>query len=204
MSTSDEQTKAIQSRHKETLVMAGAGAGKTRTLVGRVKWMLDSGIDPKSIVVITFTRKAAKEVADRLGDARVKVGTFHSICLDMISENRRVLVLSEEMADGIVEQNNKTLKKPVSRKLIDAYRYSLALGNQSVSGEIKKAAELYIGRLQHENAVDYLGMLIEGIEIAQIYEGTNGIQALDFAGRKLFAEGGAAIQQILQEMDGIS
>jgi len=42
---------------------------------------------------------------------------------------------------------------------------------------------------------------VRDVRIAQIYEGTNGIQALDFAGRKLFADGGAAIQQILKEIE---
>jgi len=163
----EEQLEAVQSEHQETVVVAGAGAGKTKTLVGRVKHMIEKGIDPSTIIVITFSKKAAAEVAERLGDDRVKVGTFHSICLDLITERRKAFFLTDEMADEIVAKNNKTLKKPVTRKTIDAYRTALALGKPGVTGDIKKAAELYIGRLKHEKAVDYLGMLIEGLEIAR-------------------------------------
>jgi DNA helicase-2/ATP-dependent DNA helicase PcrA len=67
------------------LVIAGAGSGKTRTLVYRVARMIESGISPESILLLTFTRKAAHEMLQRVGlligsrNERVKGGTFHSV-----------------------------------------------------------------------------------------------------------------------------
>jgi DNA helicase-2/ATP-dependent DNA helicase PcrA len=67
------------------LVIAGAGSGKTRTLVYRVARMIESGIHPESILLLTFTRKAAQEMLQRVGlligarSDRVNGGTFHSV-----------------------------------------------------------------------------------------------------------------------------
>ena len=67
------------------LVIAGAGSGKTRTLVYRVARLIESGIAPESILLLTFTRKAAQEMLSRAGlligarSERVSGGTFHSV-----------------------------------------------------------------------------------------------------------------------------
>ena len=69
-----------------TLVVAGAGTGKTRTLVYRVAYLVESGVAPERIVLLTFTRRAAREMLTRaatLLDGRcegVEGGTFHSLC----------------------------------------------------------------------------------------------------------------------------
>jgi DNA helicase II / ATP-dependent DNA helicase PcrA len=66
------------------LVLAGAGSGKTRTLVFRVARMIEEGIDPGSILLLTFTRRSAEEMLERAGTLlagecdRVVGGTFHS------------------------------------------------------------------------------------------------------------------------------
>jgi DNA helicase II / ATP-dependent DNA helicase PcrA len=66
-------------------VIAGAGSGKTRTLVYRVAYLIDSGIDPSNILLLTFTRKSAQEMLERAGELigarsqRVCGGTFHSV-----------------------------------------------------------------------------------------------------------------------------
>jgi len=67
------------------LVLAGAGSGKTRTVTYRVAYLVDQGVDPNQILLLTFTNKAAREMLDRVGllvggDARgIWGGTFHSI-----------------------------------------------------------------------------------------------------------------------------
>ena len=71
--------------HGPVLVIAGAGSGKTRTLVYRVARLVEKGVDPESILLLTFTRKASQEMLERaasLSDARcrfVSGGTFHSL-----------------------------------------------------------------------------------------------------------------------------
>ncbi|MBW2001276.1 MAG: ATP-dependent helicase [Deltaproteobacteria bacterium] len=79
------QLSAVTAPEGPILVIAGAGSGKTRTLVYRVAWLIEKGIPPEEILLLTFTRKAAKEMLARaaeLSDRRCKDvsgGTFHSL-----------------------------------------------------------------------------------------------------------------------------
>jgi len=80
-----QQLAAVTAGDGPALVIAGAGSGKTRTLVYRVAYLIDRGIDPASILLLTFTRKAAQEMLKRSGlligarSERVCGGTFHSV-----------------------------------------------------------------------------------------------------------------------------
>jgi len=79
------QLAAVTAIEGPILVIAGAGSGKTRTLVYRVARLIESGIPPESILLLTFTRKAAEEMLRRVGGLigfssdRVTGGTFHSV-----------------------------------------------------------------------------------------------------------------------------
>jgi len=79
------QLEAVTTREGPLLVIAGAGSGKTRTLVYRVARLVETGVAPESILLLTFTRKAAGEMLERaanLTDERcrfVSGGTFHSL-----------------------------------------------------------------------------------------------------------------------------
>src|SRR5512136_1848285 len=80
-----QQLAAVTAAPGPALVIAGAGAGKTRTLTYRVAYLLEQGIPPDRIILLTFTNKAAREmmrrVADLLGQELASLwgGTFHSI-----------------------------------------------------------------------------------------------------------------------------
>ncbi len=80
-----EQYAAVTSPPGPALVIAGAGSGKTRTLTYRVAWLLDQGVDPRSILLLTFTNKAAREMGERVRELVARdlgelwSGTFHSI-----------------------------------------------------------------------------------------------------------------------------
>lgn len=80
-----QQLAAVEVVEGPALVIAGAGSGKTRTLVYRVARLIDLGISPSSILLLTFTRKAAQEMLSRVGlliglrSQQVGGGTFHSM-----------------------------------------------------------------------------------------------------------------------------
>jgi len=80
-----EQLAAVTCESGPALVIAGAGSGKTRTLTYRVAWLLSKGVPPPSILLLTFTNKAAREMLERVVDLVPSAsegiwgGTFHSI-----------------------------------------------------------------------------------------------------------------------------
>lgn len=87
----DEQREAIDHLDGPCRVTAGAGSGKTSVLTKRIAKLLDRGISPKNILAITFTKKAAEEMKERLIDlvgqeqgSQVFLGTFHSFGVKMI------------------------------------------------------------------------------------------------------------------------
>lgn len=81
----EQQHAAVTAPPGQTLIIAGAGSGKTRTLTYRVAWLLDNGVLPEQILLLTFTNKAAREMLERVTalvpveTRRLWGGTFHSV-----------------------------------------------------------------------------------------------------------------------------
>jgi DNA helicase-2/ATP-dependent DNA helicase PcrA len=81
----EQQYAAVTAPPGPLLVIAGAGSGKTRTLTYRVAYLLENGVDPRNILLLTFTNKAARQMLDRVANllptdaSGLWGGTFHSI-----------------------------------------------------------------------------------------------------------------------------
>ena len=87
LTLNDQQRAAAEFDGGHALVLAGAGTGKTLTIVARAAHLIASGVDPGRVLLLTFTRRAAREMSHRLrgtvGDAAAALvtGTFHHFCL---------------------------------------------------------------------------------------------------------------------------
>lgn len=91
-----QQRKASEYAGRNLLVLAGAGTGKTRTIIARARYLLKQGVSPSRILILSFTRKSAKEIVDRLQSSlldrhdNLKGQTFHSWCMELIERNPQV------------------------------------------------------------------------------------------------------------------
>ena len=75
-----KQQDAVLSTEGPVMIVAGAGSGKTRVLTTRIKYLIEhKGISPESILAVTFTNKAAREMEQRIGARLPWIGTFHEI-----------------------------------------------------------------------------------------------------------------------------
>lgn len=104
----EQQRGAATFEGRNLLVLAGAGTGKTRTIIARSKYLLDKGVMPSRLLILSFTRKSAKEIVNRLQSSAKKDAqelrgqTFHSWCMGMIEQNPaifnfgKVTVIDEE------------------------------------------------------------------------------------------------------------
>lgn len=97
----EEQKKALLSQEGQYLVIAGAGSGKTRTIVYRTAWLIENGIPEEKILMVTFTRKASEEMKERLREIlkveelKTTVTTFHSFCARLIFKHKNIFAIEE-------------------------------------------------------------------------------------------------------------
>ena len=88
-----KQQECIENIEGRYLVLAGPGTGKTFTMIQRIKYMLEQGINPEKILCLTFSDAAANEVRTRLekelqkADTGVNVYTYHGFCNEIITDN---------------------------------------------------------------------------------------------------------------------
>lgn len=96
-----KQIKAVMTKRKSVLVLAGAGSGKSLTIIGRVKYLVhELNVNPKDILCISFTNDAVNNLKEDLKEKAVDVMTFHKLALKVI--RRKKEILTEDMLTDII------------------------------------------------------------------------------------------------------
>ena len=132
----NHQQKIVDAKEPNICVIAGAGSGKTTTLVSRVEKLLNNGADPSSMVCITFTTMAAQEMRSRLnyipGFSKMFVGTIHSFAYKILREaGKRCKLLTDTKEDAMMKYLVKTYGKYLTPEVYDQwckYRYLVRCG----------------------------------------------------------------------------
>jgi DNA helicase-2/ATP-dependent DNA helicase PcrA len=165
-----EQYDAATTINGRVFILAGAGSGKTATLVSRVAYMIDQDINPKEILLLTFTNKAAKEMKSRIQDLigtkanQITACTFHSFCAVFLRKNANLIGFSPDftiidspdmmdalsmskqsfLSDKKAEQKEYNLKDfPSTSKIGQVYEASVNnnVSQEKIIGSISTLAE---------------------------------------------------------------
>ena len=137
-----EQRKAVEHIKGPVMVIAGAGSGKTRVLTYRIAHMIRSGVDSFSILSLTFTNKAAREMKDRIsrivGPAESKniwMGTFHSVFARILRSEAHLLGYPSNFTIYDTDDSKSLLKRIIKEKNLDdkVYKPNLVLNRISAA-----------------------------------------------------------------------
>lgn len=172
------QLEALKAENAPVFVAAGPGAGKTRVLVGRMEHLLAKGVDACKILAITFTRRAAGEMRQRLAHSEPMphCDTLHALAHELRSKDENLppfSLLSEEAAKNLFALANNGLEK---RELEELWReISLASEKrQPLAGKAREACANYAAakkRARNMEYLDYNDLLLWLFENAEKFKG---------------------------------
>src|SRR5690606_23110097 len=188
-----EQREAVLHFEGPLLVLAGAGSGKTRVLTTRIAHLIEEyGVDPASILAVTFTNKAAGEMRERvrrlLGQepAGMWVGTFHAIGARLLRRHATLLGWSPNFSIYDADQTLREIKRTMERlglsikrwhpkavqaaissakdKLIDPEEYA-SLARDAFSRVVADVSPADQTALGEQNAFDSAALLVKPVEL---------------------------------------
>lgn len=155
----ENQQKVVEyNGNKPLLVEAGPGSGKTRVIIERVKFLINElNVNPSSLLVITFTKKAANELKDRLSDDipiniinEMQISTIHSFCLDFLKKRGN--------ATNLIDDDSGEKR----RLFIQKYKYKLGFKNEfyladyQIPSVINKFDEYTTFKVDIDGLIDYI------------------------------------------------
>ena len=179
-----EQFKAVTTTDGAILIIAGAGSGKTRVITFRIAHMLDKGIPQSQILALTFTNKAAKEMADRIKSLTQKklqnltISTFHAFGVKILRSEITKLgwrenfsIYDETDRVALIKECGRELK--FSPEAMDIYTIGNLISNiktgrknwETANDMYKPLYEMYQEGLKLYNAVDFDDLIVLPIKL---------------------------------------
>lgn len=193
------QQTAVQKTNGPLLILAGAGSGKTRTIIHRIAYILqNTGTKPYRILALTFTNKAAEEMKERIRAFGIPeidemwMGTFHSICArilrhdaDKIGFNRNFTIYDEQDTKALVTKcmeeldlNNRDMSAAVVKDIISKAKDNALSPDDFASiyednfryETAGKIYRLYQKKLKENNAMDFDDLLFHTLTLLREHE----------------------------------
>ena len=188
-----EQLAAVTLPHKSALVLAGAGSGKTRVLTTRIAWLIQTGqISPLSVLAVTFTNKAAREMLTRISamlpinTRGMWVGTFHGLCNRMLRAHHRDAGLPQTFQILDSADQLSMIKRVMKSIAVDAEKYpprqaqyyinsskeeglraNAAPVDDDYSRRLNDVYAAYEAQCNREGVVDFAELLLRCFELLQ-------------------------------------
>ena len=180
------QKEAVKTLSGPMLILAGAGSGKTKTLTHRIANLIAHGVASETILAVTFTNKAAREMRERLADLLNRdandrffmpwMGTFHGICVKILRLKGEVIGVAPNFVIYDEDDRRSLIKKIMKELQID----EKSLKPQSVSSAISNAKNQLLTAEEFANGANW-GFEQKVSEIFLRYEKErNKANALDF------------------------
>lgn len=150
-----EQLKAVEYLDGPQLIIAGAGSGKTRVLTTKIAYLISRGYEPRRIMALTFTNKAAKEMKERIAKmvstwqaSQIWTGTFHSIFLRILRQNSQLIGFKKDFTIYDAADSRSLIKLLVKELGLNAEQYKPA----KVASVISNAKNNLVSpsRFQHD------------------------------------------------------
>ena len=146
-SFTETQQHVISHKEGPLLVCAGPGSGKTATIIGRIRHLIETGVEPEFILVVTFTNEAADELRQRClsflsEDALPKIATLNSFCYGILKENkakfgRALKVLSGEIRTELIKSMAAVFPE------LKGFKYGMEYGANGLYNTIANRIEYY-------------------------------------------------------------
>lgn len=159
----NEQKNAILSSSRYTLVVAGAGAGKTLTMIGKIKYLCEiKKISPQDILYISFTNESTKSLKDKLQGKNIDILTFHKLAIKILNENNYdyELVPEQYLNDTIEDfflnycyqnKNIRILFEKTIHKWLPNYKFYLKSLREKTTENFKKTILQFINLYNANN-----------------------------------------------------
>ena len=179
-----DQRAAATAPPGPVLCVAPAGSGKTTTLVARIAWLVDDGVDPASIAAITFNKRAAEELGERLDAAldplgvaagSVRVRTFHALGREIIRDAGRPVEPLQDRGALIAELWPRTtladrgrLDTAFSRLKLDLAVTAAEVAADPDAGPVARAFVEYEAALRQRGALDFDDLVRGAVEALTI------------------------------------
>ena len=126
------QRAAVENYDSDSLIIAGAGSGKTRVLTSRIAYMIANGVAPRNILALTFTNKAAEQMRERIEQRvgsksrYIRMGTFHSVFSRILRENAERIGFPESFTIYDTSDSRNLIKNIIKDMRLNDERYKPA------------------------------------------------------------------------------
>ena len=185
-----EQQRAATHESGPLLILAGAGTGKTRTIVARITWLVSQGVPPSSILAVTFTNKAAREMKERIAGmldsekaAEITASTFHALCVRILRADADKLGYKNNFS--IFDQGDQLglIKKVINRVTSQDEKVDPGLAQNMISKgknngwnaneetPIGAVFLRYNRELRALNAMDFDDLLVQAVKLLDEHPG---------------------------------
>jgi superfamily I DNA/RNA helicase len=179
-----DQRAAATAPPGPVLCVAPAGSGKTTTLVARIAWLVDGGIEPETICAITFNRRAAEELRDRIQSAlaplgpdlaaRIRIRTFHALGLEMLRTAGEPVspLLNRDEVMGAIRPDLPEAERRAFDTILSRFKLDLDIDPEAIdrdpdAGPVARTYAAYEAEIRRLGGLDFDDLVARALRLLE-------------------------------------